>query len=475
MEDIGEAWAKRIGEWANYAAVGPTLKFSPSADKPAQLLVSDPFAEAIADMNGKYALVGIGGNYLIFETETRPLIHHTTGAMKQWFANQVIVFTDPTGKQQKVSKYDYWFGHPERRQYGQGVFRPSGIIGPNEFNLYTGLAIKPVKGDWSLMHAHIHDNICSGNAGHFKWLMSWLAQLFQLPHLKQGSAPVLRGGKGVGKSILGDWIIKIFDPHSVTITQSEQVVGRFNALLATAVFVLLEETFWAGDKRGEGILKDLITGRKMNLEYKGVDPLPVENHLHLMMISNSDWVVPASADERRFFVLDVANTKQKNVAYFTAIETQMNNGGAEAMLFDLLEYDFTGVDLRNPPQTAALEEQKLHSLPYEEAWLVGIMTAGEFVFGGYEHTVWPEDRDLIIGKVKVFDCYENYMKRQKNGYPKVDAVLGKKLRKMIPSLAVKGKEKQYHFPPLKVARHEFGAYLGVDLDSDTRKEEFSIL
>ena len=346
-----------------------------------------------------------------------------------------------------------------------GFDRPLFVLDVGVPDLLHGFAIKPVKGDWSLMRSHIQENICGHNNQHFQWLMSWKAQLFQQPHLKQGSAVVLRGGKGVGKSILGDWIIRICDPHSRTITQSEQVVGRFNALLATSIFVLLEETFWAGDKKSEGILKDLITGRTMNLEYKGVDPIQTDNHLHLMLISNSDWVVPASADERRFFVLDVEDTQQKNVAYFRAIEQQMANGGAEAMIYDLLEFDFTKGDLRNPPHTKALDEQKLHSLSHEQAWLAGIMAEGEFVYAGYDHIEWKEDRELQIAKSKVFESYKHFMRSQKNGYAKIEAVLGKMLREMIPSLTVTpGREKNYQFPPLQTARREFSRYLGINLE-----------
>ena len=50
----------------------------------------------------------------------------------------------------------------------------------------------------------------------------------------------------------------------------------------------------------------------MLLERKGVDAVTVANHLRLLVTSNASWTVPASQDERRFFVLDVTNDKQQN-------------------------------------------------------------------------------------------------------------------------------------------------------------------
>jgi hypothetical protein len=80
-----------------------------------------------------------------------------------------------------------------------------------------------------------------------------------------------------------------------------------------------------------------------------------------VMASNSDWVVPAGADARRFFVLDVADTQMQNTEYFAAIKRQMENGGHEALLWELLHRDISTFEVRSVPQTAALAQQKQFS------------------------------------------------------------------------------------------------------------------
>jgi len=80
------------------------------------------------------------------------------------------------------------------------------------------------------------------------------------------------------------------------------------------------------------------------------------------MASNEDWVCPATYDERRFFVLCPLETKQQDVKYFDAIIKEKENGGVEAMYYDLMRRDYSLANLRIAPKTDGLIEQVGHSL-----------------------------------------------------------------------------------------------------------------
>jgi hypothetical protein len=64
----------------------------------------------------------------------------------------------------------------------------------------------------------------------------------------------------------------------------------------------------------------------------------VKNFIRLIVASNNDWVVPAGLEERRFFVLDISDKYMQNHEYFKKLFDQMDNGGREAMLHDLLQF-----------------------------------------------------------------------------------------------------------------------------------------
>ena len=77
-----------------------------------------------------------------------------------------------------------------------------------------------------------------------------------------------------------------------------------------------DEAFFAGDRSHESILKALITEETLMIEPKGVDPFAVRNCLHLIMSSNNDWVIPAGADARRYFVLGVSDATEAGPRLF---------------------------------------------------------------------------------------------------------------------------------------------------------------
>ena len=124
-----------------------------------------------------------------------------------------------------------------------------------------------------------------------------------------------------------------------------------------SLLVFCDEGFWAGDKSAEGILKSLVTEDHLVIEPKNKNPFTIKNNVRLIIASNNNWVIPAGLEERRFFVLDVSNKHMQDHGYFQPIFEQMDSGGREAMLYDLLRYDYSEINLKEIPRTAALLDQ----------------------------------------------------------------------------------------------------------------------
>jgi hypothetical protein len=182
---------------------------------------------------------------------------------------------------------------------------------------------------------------------------------------------------GVGKTIVGDTFGQLLGAHYVQVADPRFVTGRFNAHLVSCLLFHLDEAFWAGDHVAEGKLKDLITGKRHPIELKGYEVFFVPNYVRVFINGNADWIVPAGVDERRMATLDVGEDHKQDIPYFRAIAGELSQGGYARLLYELLNFDLSNVDLRLIPRTEALLEQKIASLSAERGWWVDILKRGQ--------------------------------------------------------------------------------------------------
>ena len=187
---------------------------------------------------------------------------------------------------------------------------PKGAVPADTYNLWRGFGVEPKAGDWPLIRQHLLEVVCSGNESDCRWLIGWMARAVQYPELHAEVAVVLRGLKGTGKGTLGQILHRLFRHHAMHISNPPHFTGRFNGHLVDVLFLFVDEAFWAGDKAGEGTLKALVTEPTIPIEPKFVNLFQTTNRLKILMASNADWVVPATADERRYFVLDVSDCRR---------------------------------------------------------------------------------------------------------------------------------------------------------------------
>jgi hypothetical protein len=212
-------------------------------------------------------------------------------------------------------------------------------------------------------------------AERYNW--KWTAWAVQNPDLQAEVALVFRGLKGTGKGFWGHTLRIIFGEHGLYISSPVHLIGNFNGHLEGCVFMFADEAYAVADKKSESILKALVTEPVMMVERKGIDARQVKNRLHVMMGANQDWVVPATGDERRFVINEVSDARRGDKDYFTALYAERDNGGLEAMFYDLLNTDLGDWHPRQIYETKALREQKRYSLTGEDEWLEAVLQDGE--------------------------------------------------------------------------------------------------
>jgi hypothetical protein len=372
----------------------------------------------VAELNREYAVVCTGGKTFIAHfgvDETRKCQKINFFPQRDFELRLANRFTENPATDKHAPLAKVWLSHPLRRQFLGGVaFAPMQELRPDNLNLWRGFSSEPKSGDWSLYRSHLRETICSRNQEHFDYLMNWLAKLVQEPGEPGQVAIVLRGKKGTGKGKCAFWVGQMLRDHFFQATHAEHVTGKFNSHLLDTVFLFADEAVFAGDPRNEKALNGLITEEMRVSEQKFMPAISVKNCLHLLMATNSEWAVPATADERRYFVLDVSDAHRQDLQYFAAIDAQMKAGGLEAMLFDLRSRDIAKFEVRRIPYTAALVEQQVqtfHGRGDVAGWLYEIISSGELRGERTDEVSYQWERgELEIPKAEARRRYDAWAK-----------------------------------------------------------------
>jgi hypothetical protein len=169
------------------------------------------------------------------------------------------------------------------------------------------------------------------------------------------------------------------------------------------------------------------------------------------MASNATWVIPASHDERRYLMLDVAPDKRGDAAYFRKLDQQMETGGQAAMLHELLNLELGDFHPRAVPATAELAEQKLHSLDTLHRWWITVLERG-FVwrsrYGHKDFLAWVE----FVSTELLSQSYRQWCGDNRVAYPEHREALGRFMEKFA----------KHHRP-----RGDFPVYEAESVDRDT--------
>lgn len=393
-------------------------------------------AAEIAEFNKTHAVVIAGGSVCILREGYSEEGYSTVEFMKKtelatYYQNQFInverVTADGEIQTKRNPLFNTWLSHPERRTHEGVTFAPAGAVPAGYYNLWRGYAVEPLPLGVAasalackrFLH-HLKMNICRGNKSHFRYLLAWIADMVQDPMRKKGVALVLRGKKGTGKSTLADALSGLLGKHSFKCSKSKHIVGDFNKTLVDKLLLLAEESFFAGSHADIGTLKDLITSNTVTIEPKHVNPFEIRSCHRICMLTNSEWAVPATEDERRFFVLDVGEDHIQDWDYFAAIDRELRGGGLRALLTLLQKLDISKVNLRKVPQTAALAAQKVLSLEQHDQFILDCLTGAELCGAFWDKktekgtgrvvgALWTREGDELVGGPLRSDVYNAYV------------------------------------------------------------------
>lgn len=354
--------------------------------------------------NETYAIVLQGGKVRVVDTTKNFRLISRADFLTLKAMDRVI---GDDGKSRLMA--EVWLASPNRRTYDEGMGVYPKDCPPDVLNVYAGLGIEPQMGHWPLLRQHIRNIVCGGDGALNLFLLDWCADLIQDPAKPKGTSIVMRGAEGTGKGTLANLLQRIIGKHAVHIMDEDHLTGNFNGHLGDMIFVFADEATWGGNKKTAGKLKGMVTEPTQLIERKGFDAVTVINMIHLMIATNSDWAIPTGGNSRRWLMLDVPNTVAKNEKYFNALYNEIDNGGAEAFLFDMQARAITS-NLRTAPITEALKEQaaltNMSSNTIAEWWGIMLQEKG----ARFDDVIDPNSTDFpaYLAKGDPKQAYDDY-------------------------------------------------------------------
>lgn len=384
-----------------------------------ELDTSSEYDKLIDELNKEWGIAVVGGKIRIIgkmlnADPKQDITMLGLDDFKNLTMNKKTVVAGPNGQTKAVAKTAIWLADERRKEYTGGVqFRPDRdmeFITPNglAYNLWRGWTAQPAPGSWAKLKTHILEVLCNGNETHYEWIMDWLADLYQDPANPKGCAIVMKGVEGSGKGTLVEAIGKTMGRHYKHLTQEEHLTGRFSGHLQDALVIFADEVVYGGSKKHAGTLKALVSERNLTVERKGIDAYQYYNCAHLFIASNEDWFIPAGPESRRWMVIEASRAKANNERWFKAIHDELNNGGYEAMMYELLHREIKN-NLKLAPETDILVDQRMrYAASHRDSlvgWLSDCLETGTLGIMCHEsaniETAWP----TLADRMELFNSY----------------------------------------------------------------------
>jgi len=337
----------------------------------------------IARVNARYFAALDGRKVQFFREDPDRLVTLDKEAFAFELASDRVKIGD-----RDVSVSKIWTVSPKRRYYPRGfVLDPTCKEQPGTYNLWKGFGVEPFydseEGEysWRRIALHVIYVLAAGNFEHAAYIFRWTAWSLQHPATPPGVALVFRGDEGTGKGAYCKALVKAFGVHGQRLQSESQVTGRFNGHFRHCCLLFADEAALL-TKENEGTLKGMITEPTLPIEDKFQSIVHVDNHLHVVMASNNDWVVPAGIGARRFAIFDVDPSRKGDSEYFDDLFDEIEGGGLAAMMGDFLHWN---LDKWHPesarPDTHALAEQKAIGLRGVERAIFNYLTSGTLPCG----------------------------------------------------------------------------------------------
>ena len=426
---------------------------------------------ALSLLQATYALFRSGGEFYVFELKQLSEVmagrssdveffkkQNADLLLKRYLENQSIVCD------LKITILQFWV-NPNTTVFNSVAFSP--LPQPSTtINYWIEPTATPRPGNSEILKAYLLNIICDGSQETYSYLLRYLAHMLQRPAEKPGVMIVLLGGQGTGKGTFFRLLNAIWGRTTVQVSDVQEVIGHFNAMLERHYVICMDEALFSGDKKALDRLKSLITEPTCRVEQKYQPARTIDSYHRFFAASNHDHFAHVEQDDRRFVFLRVSDDAKGNHQFFNQLVKAIDDPlVVDALVHELMILDLSQFNVRLKPQTSEQVMQKIRSLKGFSRFWFEVLTSGNLT-GRHEFVSdWVQAK--FISTQVLFNNYINYDKKAEWYQTVQQNELTSDLKRFCPSVRYDRQKDQHNrqrrgwwIPDLVSARSEFEAYIG---------------
>lgn len=289
--------------------------------------------------------------------ESIELISYTEHAIKIAYRDYNYIETTTKGKEKIKYFIDEWFDDTTIRVYESMRCLPPPLKCPsNVYNTWVPFAVTlcsalekdehgkciipeedkdEIEKRYQYICKHIY-TMCGKDEVSYDYFMAWLGYMLAYPSEKS-IMPNIIGAPGCGKSEMINFIISLFGEARCLVTSKPQddVWGQFNSMIANKYFVVLEELSSKQTIEYEGVIKDLITGGRININTKGTKQYSIDSFLKFIALSNT-ITCKTTVGDRRNFMIKSSSEHIGDTTYFNTLRLYQADQRIQMLFYERL-------------------------------------------------------------------------------------------------------------------------------------------
>tara|TARA_R100001594_G_scaffold150266_1_gene210781 strand:- start:1274 stop:3415 length:2142 start_codon:yes stop_codon:yes gene_type:complete len=252
---------------------------------------------------------------------------------------------------------------PDKRMVNCIDFYPNPAKCPSDvYNLFTGFHIESINDiptqedidDYQIILDHIRLLVDDGEDyvdDCYEYVLDWSAQIFQEPDIKSFTMIIIKGGEGIGKSLLVQQLGYMMGEKYYYSTANcvNDLFGNFNSVGKNRLLINIDEVENSQTDKVYEQLKNLITRNKVHINEKFEKPLIINDYIRYLMTTNNEAVIKISDTNRRFVAFESIHPARKDID--KVIKAFFNDKALRLFYNMLMERDLSGRDWKIFPKT----------------------------------------------------------------------------------------------------------------------------